>query len=257
MRASLLISLVILAFASPAKAVLGGKTDRDPDGLRQSVVWIENSAGELCSGALLRADLVLTAAHCMMDEAKYRVVGVDRTFRPQNIRVTAAAIHPSFEPGTTPRKQPGIDLAVLKLARPLGKQFKPFDLRTIPQIETGEMVTLAGFGVLDENRKHTARLLRQTSLVSLGQANSSNKVLIVTDSDKLAQTTGLGACRGDSGGPILAATQQGYRLLGIVSWSSGALRGPPSASCGGLTAVTPLAENVPWIEKSIEVLDDL
>ncbi|MGO4704527.1 trypsin-like serine protease [Microvirga sp. 2MCAF38] len=257
MRAPLLLSLFIFTFGSPAHAVIGGTADRDPDGLRQSVVWIENSSGELCTGALVRADLVLTAAHCMMDHASYRVIGVNRAFKPEKRRVTAAAIHPSFEPGTAPRKQPGVDLAVLKLERPLGKQFKPFDLSKPPQVDAGAMVTLAGFGVLGENRKHTARLLRQTSLISLGPADSSNKILIITDRDRLAQTTGLGACRGDSGGPVLAATQQGYQLLGTVSWSSGALRSPPSAACGGLTAVTPMADNLPWIEKSIGALDDL
>ena len=102
----------------PAHAILLGSVNRDPDGLRRSVVSIENSIGELCSGALIAPDLVLTAAHCLTDQAAYRVVAVNRAFRPQRLRIVAAAVHPAFVPGTTPRTQPGVDLAIVKVERP-------------------------------------------------------------------------------------------------------------------------------------------
>lgn len=257
MRAFYLVGLIVAALASPTHAVVEGRPDRNPAGLRQSVVWVENSMGELCSGALVRPDLVLTAAHCMMDDAKYGVVAVNRAFRPIRLRVIAAAIHPGFKPSSTPRSQPGVDLAVLKLEKPLGAEFEPFDLDSIVNVRTGGMVTLAGFGVLGENRNRTARTLRTTNLLALGSVEASNKVLIVADRARQAQTTGAGACRGDSGGPVLAATRRGYQLVGIVSWSSGALRSGPTAACGGLTAVTPVADHLRWIEKSIDLLDDL
>lgn len=245
----------LTAFASPAQAVLQGTTNRDPNGLRRSVVYIENSAGELCSGAVIARDLVLTAAHCMMDHAGYRVVGVNRSFRPQSFSVVATAVHPAFVQGTTPRTQPGVDLAILKLGRPLGPDYAPFDLGAPGRIDTGERVTIAGFGLLSERSKRTARTLRQTDLVSLGPVQVANRVVIVTDRSRLAETTGAGACRGDSGGPILSATPGGYRLAGIVSWSSGALRSRDPSACGGLTAVTPIAEHIGWIAQGIRALD--
>jgi len=258
MRALPFLALAALAcLTASAEAVLLGTPSRDPDGLRRSVVSIENSAGELCSGALIGPNLVLTAAHCMTDRASYRVVATSRSFRPQRLRVAAVTIHPSFVTGTTPRTQPGVDLAIVKLERPLGPEFSPLDPSLGGRIDTGTMVTIAGFGVLLERRKATARTLRQTNLVSLGPLEVANRVLIVVDPNRLAETPGAGACRGDSGGPILAATSGGYRLYGIVSWSSGALRTSEPSACGGLTAVTPVAEHLGWIAEGIRSLNSM
>ncbi|MFC4174316.1 S1 family peptidase [Microvirga sp. GCM10011540] len=246
-----------MLFAAPAQAVLLGTTTRDPNGLRRSVVYIENSAGELCSGAVIARDLVLTAAHCMMDVASYRVVAVNRAFRPQRYAVVAMAVHPTFVHGTTPRTQPGVDLAILKLGQPLSPDYAPLDPRLAVDIDTGNRVTIAGFGLLSERQRRTARILRQTDLVSLGPVEVANRVIIVADRTRLAETTGAGACRGDSGGPVLAATRGGYRLLGIVSWSSGALRSRDTSACGGLTAVTPISEHLGWIMEGIRSLDGI
>src|SRR5689334_16292417 len=245
----------IAAFASPAHAVMLGTVARDPNGTRSSVVRIESSMGELCSGALIAPDLVLTAAHCLTDLATYRVVGVDRAFRPRNVRAIAAAVHPEFMPGTTPRTQPGVDLAILKLARPLGPDFAPLDPRDSDRVGTGDTVRLAGFGIVAEGQKRTARVLRETSLVSLGPLQVMNRVVVVADRHRLAETTGAGACRGDSGGPILAETRSGYQLLGIVSWSSGAAHSRELTACGGLTAVTPVADNLRWIVEGASALN--
>jgi hypothetical protein len=258
MRALPILALAVFTlFASPAWAILQGATSRDPNGLRRSVVSIENSLGELCSGVIVGRDLVLTAAHCVMDRAAYRISALTRAFRPQRFNVAALAIHPTFVPGTTPRTQPGIDLAILKLDRPFGPEFLALDPTEAGRIDVGDAVTIAGFGVSSERLKGSARTLRQTNLVSLGPIEVANRVLIVVDRNRLAETTGAGACRGDSGGPILAATQTGYQLYGIVSWSSGPLRGARPSACGGLTAVTPVVEHLGWIVSSMRGLNGI
>lgn len=218
---------------------------------------IENSAGELCSGALIGRDLVLTAAHCVIERASYRVSVVNRAFRPQRLKVAAMAVHPTFVAGTTPRTQPGVDLAMLKLETPVNTDFLPLDPTLAGRIDIGDEVTIAGYGVLSERRKGTARILRQANLVSLGPIEVANRVLIVVDRERLAETSGAGACRGDSGGPILAATQDSYLLYGIVSWSSGAMRSSQPSACGGLTAVTPIVEHLGWIRQAVRGLNTM
>ena len=224
-----------------------GEMARNTNGLRRSVVRVESSRGEICSGAVIAPDLVLTAAHCVDDRAGYRVVVVDRGFRQRVVRAIAAAMHPAFVHGTTPRTQPGVDLAILKLEQPLGGDFVPLDPRAASRVASGEPVEIAGFGVEAESKKGSARVLRQTQVVSLGTLQVANRVLVVADGERLARVPGAGACRGDSGGPIVRRGPGGYQLVGIVSWSSGAMASRRATACGGLTAVTPVAEHASWI----------
>jgi secreted trypsin-like serine protease len=238
--------LATLAVA-PAAAITRGEVARNPNGLRQSVVRVESSRGELCSGALIGPDLILTAAHCVDERATYRVIVVDRNFRQRTVKAIAAAMHPAFVPGTTPRTQPGVDLAILKLEQPLGADFVALDPRYAGRAGRGEPVQIAGFGVEAEASKGSARVLRQTRVVSLGTLQVANRVDVVVDGERLARVPGAGACRGDSGGPIVRGGPGGYQLVGIVSWSSGAMKSRRRTACGGLTAVTPVADHANWI----------
>ncbi len=236
-----------------AQAVVQGQVSRDPDGLRASVVRIESTTGEICSGTLIAQDLVLTAAHCVQHNAGYSVVVVDPSFRQRRISAVAASTHPDFVPGTSPEDQPGIDLAMLKLSQPVGPGFRPLNPSGGGAIDTGEGVDIAGFGVVAENKRGTARTLRTARLVAIGSLQVANRVTVVTDAQRLAETAGAGACLGDSGGPILRNGQ----MVGVVSWSSGAMRQDKRArtACGGFTAVTPTGEHAGWISSRASQLE--
>jgi hypothetical protein len=241
--------LLLLALSAPAHAVMRGKVASDPNGVRSAAVRVESSRGELCSGAVIAPDLVLTAAHCVTEAVAYRVVAVDQGFRPTVVRAIAVATHPAFVPGTTPRTQPGVDLAILRLEAPLGPDFRPLDPRGATTVGPGEAVAIAGFGLSDGRGTRSARTLRQANLLALGTLQVANQVMVVVDGERLAERPGAGACRGDSGGPVFrGGGAGGYQLLGIISWSSGAMNADRSA-CGGITAVTPVAEHASWIAR--------
>lgn len=235
-----------LALATqPASAVVGGVNSRDAGGARASTVRIETSRGELCSGAVIAPEIVLTAAHCLADGSSISVVSLDPRFRARRQTVIALLPHPSFVPGTTPRTQPGTDLALLRLAQPLPSDIEPLNLGG--QLSQGETVTMAGYGLSAENNNKTARRLRETRLVNAGNYTTQNTVKVAVDVESRGETPGAGACRGDSGGPVLRGTARSRDLVGIVSWSSGPLKTRARRICGGFTAITPVSEYRNWI----------
>jgi len=241
-----------LPFAGPAQAVVGGVQSRAIDGVRASTLRVETSRGELCSGAAISSELVLTAAHCLMTGGSVRVVSLDRRFRNRTHAVAAVLPHPSFVPGTTPRTQPGADLALLRLAAPLPSDIQPLSLGS--GLWQGETVTMAGFGLASESNKKTARILREVTLVNAGNYTTANTVKVAVDTENRGEVLGAGACRGDSGGPVLRGPSGSRDLVGIVSWSSGPLSSRVKLICGGFTAITPVSEHRAWIAEASERL---
>ena len=242
------IATALVAIASPALAVVGGTTSRDVRGARASTLRVETSRGELCSGAVIAPELVLTAAHCLMGGGSVSVVSLDPRFRARRHAVVAVLPHPSFVPGTTPRTQPGADLAMLRLAAPLPRDIEPATLGS--GLWQGESVTMAGFGLSIENNKSTARRLRETRLVNAGNYTTQNTVKVAVDAEAKGESPGAGACRGDSGGPVLRGDAHSRDLVGIVSWSSGPLSSRVRSICGGFTAITPVSEYRGWITEA-------
>ena len=247
LRSSLALACFLaVSAAQPALAVVGGVDSRDALGARASTVRVETSRGELCTGAVIAPEIVLTAAHCLMGGGSISVVSLDTRFRARRQMVVAVLPHPSFVPGTTPRTQPGTDLALLRLAQPLPRDIEPLTLGS--GLWQGETITMAGYGLSAENNKRTARRLRETQLVNAGNYTTQNTVKVAVDAENRGETPGAGACRGDSGGPVLRGSGTRSRdLVGIVSWSSGPLKTQARRICGGFTAITPVSDYRGWI----------
>ena len=242
------LAAALLTGSTPVLAVVGGTPSQDVRGARASTLRVETSRGELCSGAAIAPELVLTAAHCLMGGGSVSVVSLDQRFRPRRHAVIAVLPHPSFVPGTTPRTQPGADLAMIRLAAPLPSDIQPVTLGG--SLWQGEVVAMAGFGLSIENNKNTARRLRETRLVNAGNYTTQNTVKVAVDTEAKGETPGAGACRGDSGGPVLRGDVRSRDLVGIVSWSSGPLSTRERLICGGFTAITPISEHRAWITEA-------
>ena len=238
---SRLIAVLPLLVSAPADAIVGGGVP-SAEGVGRSVVTIVGSRGNFCTGALIAPKLVLTAAHCAQPGAIYKIVEYGADKQPQLQDVKQVRIHPGFNMQAILAHRATADVALLQLdAVPQGKMPAVLGTPQIP-IVVGSRFTVAGVGVTIRGEGSSGGIVRAAGLVATGKPGTLQIRLV----DPLTQGTsdGLGACTGDSGGPVFEDRQGAAALVGVVSWSTGA---NGAAGCGGLTGVTPLTLYRDWI----------
>jgi secreted trypsin-like serine protease len=242
MLRSLLSAMLVCLSAVPASAMVGGAQPA-PGATARHVVLIVGSRGTSCTATVVARDLLLTAAHCVLPGADYKLVLFDAARNPSLKDSTAVMRHPSFALKTLLAHRATADVALLKLAAPLPAPFAPARIgRGAPAVQPGDRFTVAGFGVTVRGDGKTGGTLRDVNLVATGKPG--NLQLRLFDPATRNETNGLGACTGDSGAPVFDTRGGSSAVVGVVSWSTGAKN---AAGCGGLTGVTPLALYRDWI----------
>ena len=236
-----IITGVALLVSAPAYAIVGGGAP-SAEGVGRSVVTIVGSRGNFCTGALITPKIVLTAAHCVQPGAEYKIVeyGADR--QPSLQDVKSVAIHPGFKMQAMLAHRATADVALLQLGAPVkGKTPSTLGMPNIPII-VGSRFTIAGIGVTTRGDGKSGGTIRVAGLVATGKPGTLQIRLVDPVSQGMRE--GLGACTGDSGGPVFEDGQSGPGIVGVVSWSTGP---NSSAGCGGLTGVTPLTLYRDWL----------
>jgi len=236
-----MISVLAMLVCAPAHAIVGGGAP-SAEGIGRSVVTIVGSRGNFCTGALIAPRLVLTVAHCVQPGATYKIVeyGADR--QPQLQDIKGVAIHPAFNMQAMTAHRATADVALLQLeASPKGKNPSGLGVPQAP-IVVGSRFTIAGIGVTIRGQGNTGGTVRAAGLVATGRPGSLQIRLV----DPVGQGArdGLGACTGDSGGPVFEDRPDGPVIVGVISWTTGPNGGD---GCGGLTGVTPLTLYRDWI----------
>ena len=230
-----------LLVAAPAQAIVGGAAP-SVEGAGRSVVTIVGSRGNFCSGALIAPKLVLTVAHCVQPGATYKIVEYGADKEPRLHDVKNVAVHPGFDMRAMLARRATADVALLRLeASPQGKTAAALGVPQLP-IAPGSRFTIAGIGVTVRGEGASGGTIRTADLIATGKPGTLQIRLV--DPIALGARAGLGACTGDSGGPVFEDRQGGPVIIGVISWSTGP---NGSAGCGGLTGVTPLALYRDWI----------
>jgi secreted trypsin-like serine protease len=228
-----------LVVSAPAWAIVGGAPP-SAEGIGRSVVTIVGSRGNFCSGTLIAPDLVLSVAHCVGPGATYKIVeyGADR--QPQLKDVKNIAAHPGFNMQSMLAHRATADVSLLQLETPK-KNPSPIGAPRTP-LAAGNPFTIAGVGVTVRGDGRSGGVVRTADLVAIGQPGTLQIRLV--DPAAGGGRAGLGACTGDSGGPVFEDQQGKPVIVGVISWSTGP---NGTGGCGGLTGITPLTLYRDWI----------
>lgn len=238
---SLLMGVLIAPFTAPqSQAVVFGEEVPEASTTAPWVasIWYTKNINEqaqfICTGSLIRADIVITAAHCTFDKGFYWVkLGAD----------TLEGDEPFLEVSGTWRdtryskKTITNDLGLLKLTRPV-TDVRPVALPSTAQISKVSKLTkfkMYGWG-LDQNDE-VAKFLRAANLDLQDSAakrayGSGFKPETMLASGRYIKAEKLyaGGCHGDSGGPLIGLVDGKPTLVGLTSWGSaeGCDRGKPT-----------------------------
>ncbi len=167
---------------------------------------LTNFSQPFCTGTLVTTDLVLTAAHCvaqMTPSAIEFAIGSLPSDPGVKSQVEGVAVHPLWN-GVV---QDGNDLAILRLATPIN-DIAPVILELSDAQEfVGSEMTLVGYGSLQDGMSGAG--VRRLAKVTLGSVTTQTLMYLFD---------GMGACRGDSGGPSFVQSGGQWRQLGVTSW---------------------------------------
>jgi hypothetical protein len=164
--------------------------------------------------------------------------------KPPGLLARNIAVHPRYNRKDYLAGHVTADVALIKLEQPLPDDVVPAELAPVSSVEAGDRLVIAGYGTTAASSTDDIGIgtPRAATLVATGKPG--NLQIRLFDPATRDTKPGLGACKGDSGGPLFHQDGEKFSVIGVVSWSTGAA---DTAGCGGLTGVTPLAIYRSWL----------
>lgn len=249
-------AVLCLGLAPRGSAIVGGGP-ADPAAWPWAAALLHSSqpdaaSARFCTGTVLRGEWVLTAAHCVHDDAgrPLQAAEIDvalgttdlAALAPQNrIRAARIVVYPGYSV-----LRYGRDVALVQLSRPSG--IAPADLTSGPSGHRRGWV--AGFGLNDQGSPAllTGDVSVSTPLECARYTRSLAAALFPrspwgTVCATLPDSLEASACFGDSGGPLADFRRTPPRILGIVSY------GPGYCGQGVTTVYSDVGAYRPWIAR--------
>jgi MYXO-CTERM domain-containing protein len=218
-------------------SIFGGQKD-DDEGALEGVVALRVGTGttfELCSGALVAPNVVLTARHCVtrnltsavscddkgnsangkhvIEDEDPSVIGVYLGASPSFAKAPVAKVRAIVAPGGPYLCDS--DIALVVLETPI-RNVAPLAVRLRRPARTGEMIRAVGYGQNDQSSPIGTRFRKGgVAVLAQGAGVSASKTPLGPHEFEV----GLSICQGDSGGP--AISEETGAVIGVVSRGGG------------------------------------
>ena len=238
---SLLLGLIVAPLTTTqANAVVFGEEVPEASSTAPWVasIWytknISQKAEFICTGSLIKVDIVVTAAHCTFDKGFYWVKLSADTLDSD---APLLEVSGTWKDTRYSKKTIANDLGLLKLTQPV-TNVRPIALPSKSQLSKVTKLKkfrMYGWG-LDQNDEpakflRAANLDLQDTAAKRAYGNSFNPTIMLASGRYIkAEKIYSGGCNGDSGGPLLGTVDGKQVLVGLTSWGSaqGCDRGKPT-----------------------------
>jgi trypsin len=204
-----------------APNILQGVKVKPEDSDSKAVVLVFNKS-QICTGAAIADNVILTAAHCVVDGNSssvrvffYPSMSCESGFnlKKHSMSVAKLFVHEEYDPNLEADKTRG-DIALVVLSEKIPEGYPVYKIANPNQL-VDDPLLMYGYGKTG-SKERGAGILRKTVI-----ANSQYSVDVLNEQVRIEQKNMPGICQGDSGGPSLVMVNGELMILGINSYVNG------------------------------------